>query len=168
MLSYIINIIFFFLPPSPNRFKSLKRWLLRCAGNDIAKDARMMRIRVQGVKLILGSDSFIGDETMITGTPGTLVRIGANCDISSRVNIVTGTHHFSSDPSRCAGEGYGEDIVIEDGVWIGFGATILHGVTIGRGAMIAAGAVVTKSVPPYQIWGGVPAKLIRNREIAEI
>lgn len=55
------------------------------------------------------------------------------------------------------------DIVIEDDVWIGYGATILSGVHIGQGAVIAAGAVVTKDVPPYAIVGGVPAKVIKYR-----
>lgn len=55
------------------------------------------------------------------------------------------------------------DIVIEDDVWIGHGATIMSGVHIGQGAVIAAGAVVTKDVEPYAIVGGVPAKVIRYR-----
>ncbi len=165
MLNYIINIIFIFLPPSPERLAGFKRWLLRKSGHRISDAVRLMRIRVQGVKLEVGRDTFIGDETMIMGTSGTTVRIGAGCDISSRVNIVTGTHHFSENPDKCAGDGYGEDIVINDGAWVGYGATILHGVTIGKGAMIAAGAVVTRSVPPYQIWGGVPAKLIKERKL---
>jgi acetyltransferase-like isoleucine patch superfamily enzyme len=42
-------------------------------------------------------------------------------------------------------------------------ATILPGVTVGKGAIIAAGAVVNRSVPPYEIWGGVPAKKIADR-----
>lgn len=54
-------------------------------------------------------------------------------------------------------------VVIEDDVWVGTRAIILHGVTIGRGAIVAAGAVVTKSVPPYAIAGGNPARLIRFR-----
>ncbi len=57
----------------------------------------------------------------------------------------------------------GGGIVVEDDVWIGFGATILSGVHIGQGAVVAAGALVTKDVPPYAIVGGVPAKLIKYR-----
>lgn len=49
---------------------------------------------------------------------------------------------------------------IEDGVSIGGGAVILPGLTIGSGAMIGAGAVVTKSVPPYAIVAGSPARII--------
>lgn len=55
------------------------------------------------------------------------------------------------------------NIVIDDDVWIGYGATILSGVHIGQGAIIAAGAVVAKNVPPYAIVGGVPAKVIKYR-----
>lgn len=55
------------------------------------------------------------------------------------------------------------DIVIDDDVWIGYGATIMSGVHISQGAVIAAGAVVTKYVPPYAIVGGVPAKVIKYR-----
>ena len=53
--------------------------------------------------------------------------------------------------------------MVDNDVWIGYGATILSGVHIGQGAVIAAGAVVTKDVPPYAIVGGVPAKVIKYR-----
>ena len=53
--------------------------------------------------------------------------------------------------------------IIEDDVWIGNNAVVLPGVTVGRGAVIAAGCVVTKNVPPYAIWGGVPGRLIKWR-----
>ena len=53
--------------------------------------------------------------------------------------------------------------MIEDDVWIGTRATVLQGVTIGRGTIVGAGAVVTKTVPPYAIVGGMPARVIRFR-----
>jgi acetyltransferase-like isoleucine patch superfamily enzyme len=55
------------------------------------------------------------------------------------------------------------DIIIGDDVWIGTNSIILSGVTIGQGAIIAAGAVVSHNVPPYAIFGGVPARLIKYR-----
>lgn len=42
-------------------------------------------------------------------------------------------------------------------------AVVLPGVTIGEGAAIAAGAVVTKDVPAWEIWGGIPARKIGQR-----
>jgi carbonic anhydrase/acetyltransferase-like protein (isoleucine patch superfamily) len=54
-------------------------------------------------------------------------------------------------------------VVVQNDVWIGYGATILSGVTIGNGAIVAAGSVVTKDVSPYSIVGGAPAHIIRYR-----
>ena len=54
-------------------------------------------------------------------------------------------------------------IVIEDDVWIGNRVTVVGPVKISRGAIIAAGAVVTRDIPPCEIWGGVPARKIKDR-----
>ena len=56
-----------------------------------------------------------------------------------------------------------EQINIGNDVWIGANAIVLDGVTIGDGAIISAGAIVNKNVPPFSIYGGVPARLIRFR-----
>lgn len=55
------------------------------------------------------------------------------------------------------------DTVVGNDVWIGSEAMIMPGVTIGHGAVIASRAVVTKSVAPYTIVGGNPAKPIKMR-----
>jgi acetyltransferase-like isoleucine patch superfamily enzyme len=55
-------------------------------------------------------------------------------------------------------------VQIHDDVWIGAGVTILKGVTIGKGAIVGAGSVVTKSILPWTIVAGVPAKKIGMRE----
>ncbi|WP_302291787.1 DapH/DapD/GlmU-related protein [Barnesiella intestinihominis] len=54
-------------------------------------------------------------------------------------------------------------VTIEDDVFIGMNAIICNSVTIGRGAVVGAGAVVTKDIPPYQIWAGNPARHIKDR-----
>lgn len=53
--------------------------------------------------------------------------------------------------------------VIGNDVWIGADVLIKNGVTIGNGAVVAARAVVTKDIGPYEVWGGVPARLIKYR-----
>lgn len=63
--------------------------------------------------------------------------------------------------------GVDKKTVIEDDVWIGHGVIILSGVRVGKGSVIAAGAVVTKDIPPCEIWGGNPAKKIKNRFLSE-
>ncbi len=56
-----------------------------------------------------------------------------------------------------------ERVVVEQDVWIGFGATVLTGVTLGKGCVIAAGSLVTRDVPPYSIAAGVPARVVGSR-----
>jgi acetyltransferase-like isoleucine patch superfamily enzyme len=73
---------------------------------------------------------------------------------------VLGTYVTNIDESNKPA-GYDHDVIIEEDVWIGSNVTILSGVTIGRGVTVAAGAVVSKSMPPYSIVGGVPAKFIK-------
>lgn len=87
------------------------------------------------------------------------IKIGNNVSISHYVKLCTGSHLVNSQSF----EDIYLPIIIEDYVWIGIGATILQGVTIGKGSVIAAGAVVVKNIPPYSIFGGVPAKLIGQR-----
>lgn len=152
MIRYIVNIILNILPSS--RFFRFKRLLLIMTGVVVGENVRVMRVRIEGVKLLIGDNTFIGDETLITGGKSS-VSIGKNCDISSRVNIVTGSHRLGSI-KQAAGEGYSEDITIGDGVWIGFGATILSGVSIGDGVVIAAGSVVTNDIPSGVLIAGVP------------
>ncbi len=55
-----------------------------------------------------------------------------------------------------------KSIRIKEGAFIGASSIILKGVTVGKHSIIAAGSIVTKSVPDYQIWGGNPAKFIKN------
>ena len=55
-------------------------------------------------------------------------------------------------------------IVVERDVWLGVNVVVLKGVRVGEGAIVGAGAVVTKSVPCGEIWGGVPARRIGQRQ----
>ncbi|MDA8698000.1 hypothetical protein N9M41_05945 [Rhodopirellula sp.] len=66
-----------------------------------------------------------------------------------------------SDLAKSIGHRTGK-VEIQKGAWICIGATILPGATIGVDSMIAAGAVVTGDVPTRTLYGGVPAKMIRN------
>ena len=54
-------------------------------------------------------------------------------------------------------------VIIEDDVWIGARVIILPGVTIGTGSVIGAGAVISKSIPPYSVAVGNPARIVKNR-----
>ena len=57
-----------------------------------------------------------------------------------------------------------EKVSIGKDVLIGANVTILKGVNIGDGSIIGANSVVTKKIPPYEIWAGIPAKFLKNRD----
>jgi acetyltransferase-like isoleucine patch superfamily enzyme len=54
-------------------------------------------------------------------------------------------------------------IVIGSDVWIGLNVTIMSGLVIGDGSIIAANSHVVTDVPPYTIYGGNPARFIKDR-----
>lgn len=102
--------------------------------------------------------------------------IGSYCSIADNVTfLLSGEHSYkriSTYPFKTKILGEEEEcickgkIIIEDDVWIGYGATILSGVKIGQGAIIGAGTVVAKDVPPYAIY--VNGKIIKYRFSDEI
>ena len=59
------------------------------------------------------------------------------------------------------------EIKLNDKCWIGFNSIILKGVEIGEGAIVGAGSVVTTNVPPYTVYAGNPAKLVKTIERSE-
>jgi acetyltransferase-like isoleucine patch superfamily enzyme len=93
------------------------------------------------------------------------ITIGNYVMIADNVSFRNADHAFNdlSVPMLLQGE-VSKDIVVEDDVWIGANVVILKGVHIGQGAIIGANAVVTQNVPPYKIFGGVPAKEIGDRK----
>lgn len=93
------------------------------------------------------------------------VSIGNNVIIGPGVKIFSENHSHGSLQSFINEQGtMRSNIQICEGVWIGANAIVLSGVIIGSNSIIAAGAVVTQNIPPCEIWGGVPAKLIKKRQ----
>ena len=96
---------------------------------------------------------------------GPKVKLGRYAMLGPNVAIV-GNDHVTFKPGTpmiFSGRPVLKETVVEDDVWVGFGAIIMAGVRIGRGAIIGAGSVVTKSVPAYEIHAGVPARKIGER-----
>ena len=117
----------------------------------------------------VGNNVSLGINTLIMSTRAK-VTIGDDVMFGPGVTIITGDHNIShvgrtmisvTDEEKAPEDD--QDVIIENDVWIGANVTILKGVTVGTGSVVAAGSVVTKSVPPYQIWGGVPARYLKDR-----
>ena len=106
------------------------------------------------------------------------IEVGKFCSIATNVYfMIDGNHRidgFTSYPLHILRADsdtrpWGKSIpVIGNDVWIGMNAVIYSGVTIGDGAVVAGNAVVTKSVPPYAVVGGNPAKILKYRFSPEI
>lgn len=88
-----------------------------------------------------------------------LIEIGSNCQITNGVRFHT---HGGGNVVRqmCPDFDVFGKITVNDWAYIGNCSQIMPGVTIGEGALVAAGSVVTKSVAPYTVVGGNPAKYI--------
>lgn len=118
----------------------------------------------------------------------TRLEVGKFCSIADNVKILMGGNHridwLSTYPFNVLNEKFPlgnrvkghpiskGDIKIGNDVWIGNDVIILSGVTIGDGVVVAAGSIVTKSIAPYCIVGGNPARMIKQRfsddEIVEL
>lgn len=121
--------------------------------------------------------------------PGRLLKIGKNVEINDDVhiaavesviigdNVLIASKVYIADHNHGSYKGFNQDspltspnsrkiftapIVIEKNVWIGEFVCILQGVTIGEGSIVGAMSVVSKSIPPYCIAVGSPAKVIKK------
>lgn len=130
-------------------------------------------------QITIGENCYIGEYTRVWSAES--IKIGNHVLISHNVNIMDTNSHELDHNERAESfyklvrEGHPTikpnlktaSITIEDYVWINFNAVISKGVTIGKGAIIAANAVVNTDVPPFTLFAGNPAKLIKylnNRE----
>lgn len=87
-----------------------------------------------------------------------LITIGNNCQLTT-CKILT---HGGGKVARFKFpdfDSFGK-VVIEDNAYVGANALIMPGVTIGKNSLIAAGSVVTKSVPPFTVVAGNPARVL--------
>ena len=93
---------------------------------------------------------------------GTTCTISDGCLLSENISIRTTDHHSIIELSNWTQINYPADIVVGRHVWIGPNVRIGKGAIIGDGAIIAPDSVVTGTVPRTELWGGVPAKMIRT------
>lgn len=92
------------------------------------------------------------------------VTIGENTNIGAGVKIYDTNFHSLIPNERYNGDTniVSKDVTIGKNVFIGAHSIILKGVTIGDNSVIGAGSVITKDVPSGEIWGGNPARFLKN------
>lgn len=116
----------------------------------------------------IGKNVRINNFSHISGVNSII--IGDNVLMASRIYISDSNHgsylgdEDDSNPESIVSERLvtGKPIVIEDNVWLGESVSVLSGVTIGRCSIIGSNSVVTKSIPPFTIAVGTPAKPIKQ------
>ena len=110
-------------------------------------------------KLIIGNNVWLGAGAYLHNLEK--IVIGSNTSIGHQVFVTTGSHDITlkNFPYK------NSSVDVGSSVFLASRSVILPGVQIGEGSVVAAGAVVTKSVPPWLIVGGSPAKEIGSRRI---
>ena len=136
-----------------------KRWLLRLFGARIASTAIVYSSAKVYYPANLTMEAYsclASDVDCYNVAP---ITIGANSTVSQGAYLCTASHDISNplNPLITA------PIVIEDQAWVAAGAFVGMGVTIGQGAVVGARAAVFKSVEPWTVVGGNPAKFLKKR-----
>lgn len=104
----------------------------------------------------LNGRCFVGAHVTFDTLNPDLITIGKNALITDGCKIIS---HFYSPECHTF---YNGEVEIGDRVFMGMNSMVVSPVTIGHDSVIAAGSVITKDIPPSQIWGGVPAKFIKE------
>jgi acetyltransferase-like isoleucine patch superfamily enzyme len=117
----------------------------------------------RGAFLRIGDSSSLNTGCHLLAVYG--IEIGANTHVGEYCSIRDQNHGFKFSDIPISSQGFsGAPIRIGQDVWIGRGVFVGAGVTIGDGTVIGANSVVTKSIPPYSIAVGAPAKVIGSRQ----
>jgi hypothetical protein len=116
-------------------------------------------------KITLGDHCGIGRRSMISAKNQIILE--DHVLFAPAVLIMDHNHEFSNInvPIMDQGVNDGGRILIEKNCWMGYGAVVLctsGQLTVGRNSVIGANCIVTRSVPPYSVMAGNPAKLIKT------
>ena len=138
-----------------------------CGGDHIRIDAFTL---ITCKKLVLGDYVHIGPHCSISG-PGT-VYIGSYSTLSHGVRIFTASDDYEGEylAGPMLPEGYTKptvgDVTLEKGVVVGANSVILPGIVIGHHSALGALSLLKQSIWPLEIWAGVPARFLKERNEA--
>jgi len=157
ILNYSYNLVFSNLPSRKIRTFYLNAYLGRLGnGTSVQMGCKFLN----GRKIELGDRNVINFGCLLDGRHYK-IQTGSDVSIGPEASILTLGH----DPQSSEFADRGGDVIIGDRAWIAYRAIILPGVNIGEGAVVGAGSVISRSVEPYCIVAGNPAKVIGKRSV---
>ena len=146
------------IPSLPS--KTLRNMLIRGTGVNASKNVYFYPGAVirNPKGLIIEDGVNIGPKVLLDARCGLTIKHNA---VIAYEAIIWSLNHDYNDENFC---GKGAPVEIGAYAWVCSRSILLPGVKIGEGAVVASGAVVTKDVPPYAIVGGIPARIIGQRD----
>lgn len=114
-------------------------------------------------RMYMYDNTSVKDFTLISAGGKFIMKKGSGA--AEGLTVITGNHqrkvgHFFQSKTAYKELDIEKDVIVEEDVWLGANVTLLAGVTIGRGASVGAEALCLKSVPPYSVVMGNPAKVV--------
>ena len=141
--------------------------ILNCSGITIAANFQISRLATlaanNGGKITIGKNTAINERAFIGASDNGNIIIGDNVMIAYNVSLRASDHVFGETNKPIKEQGHdGGSIIVEDNVWIAANCIITSNVRIGKNSVIAAGAVVTTDVEPNTVYGGIPARKLKD------
>ena len=124
------------------------------------------KLRVHEGEVEIGAKTVLGQECTISAFQH--VSIGRECILADRVMLIDFDHGVVDVERPVREQGiYKRDVRVGHNCWLGYGACILRGVTIGDNCVVGTSAVVTRDVPDNAVAAGIPARVLRMRDVPQ-
>ncbi|MFW2352994.1 acyltransferase [Aliarcobacter butzleri] len=162
--SYTLNLLFFVLDLMPHFIRYIFfKLFFKKLGKNVMIDYKTFFRYMGGIKIGNNVNINRGCEFFTSANLGTIIDIEDNVTFSPNVKLYSAGHDYKylNLPDTSG------NIVIKEYTWVGGNSVILQGVTIGEYSVVSANSVVTRDIPPYSIVAGIPATIIKKREINE-
>lgn len=160
LYTWFVRLVLIWLPDQPftMRFRGMLYGLaMPSCGSDFQVSGSVVLRNLENI--IIGNNVYLAPGVIINAIDRVI--LGNEVMLGFNAIIVTGNHTRHENSFRY-GTSAKMPIEIGAGSWIGANSTILPGAGIGQCSVLAANSALTKSVPDYSVYGGVPAKFIKN------
>lgn len=138
-------------------------WCLKVGTSFHAEEGVYLKIVSEDARLEFGDSVFVGRgsefDVLEKVSVGNHTVIAPGCFITDHNHGISSNLRIDQQPCTSSPVEIGRD------VWLGTNVVVVAGIRIGDGAVVAANAVVTRDVPPMAIVAGVPARLLRYRDV---